>query len=230
MSFGPVIKGYNIHVTVFERNGIFHSHLTYSGKNWKKSRHETIVTMSSDKMIEVLRKASMESISVLFEKYDESDEALVMTDEGRRIFRELLKGSITVNVKGQKLLFDFKFGYLINKEKILKKKVNQLFKIGTASEALKNDLFGGRLVFSPELKPIMVLDNEMYILRRNPLEIINSLKPKVRSGEEFFEELKKTELRSVAKYAEIFGIEKLFVEMEHQNLFKKWLPQNLLQN
>jgi hypothetical protein len=66
-----------------------------------------------------------------YEFKETSDEALVMTNKGEKISRELLKDCIVVNVKRQNLLLDIQLGYLTNKVKILKEKAkaNQLFRI-----------------------------------------------------------------------------------------------------
>lgn len=225
ISFGPVIAGYDIHITTFEKDGIFHSHLTYSEKG-SKPKHEPIITMTHEEMVRLLRNEWIESISLLLEKYGETDEALVMTDEGNKLFRELLKGSITINVKGRKLLFEFQFGHLINKEKILGEKMNRVFKIGTVAEALQNNLFGERFILSPELKPILRMGDEMYIFRRSLREILESLKSNPTSVEDMFKELKKTELRVVSKYAEMWGMRRLFTELERRNLLKKWFSHH----
>jgi hypothetical protein len=204
ISFGPVIKGYDIHVTAFERNGIFHSHLTYSEKGWKKPKYEPIVTMSYNEVIEILKRELVRWLSAFCERYDENGEALVITDEGWKILRKLLRDTVVVGIKGRKLLFNVKLNrliHLIDKENVLKDKADQLFKIGTVNEALKSDLFGGRVVYSPKLKPITIFNNKAYIWRWNPLEVIGS-----------------------SKLLEILGVVKLLTEMERRNLIgKKWL-------
>lgn len=225
VSFGPVIAGHDIHVTAFEKNGMFHSHLTYSEKGWKKPKYEPITTMPRDEMATFLRNEGVEPISLLLEKYGETDEALVLTDEGKKVFRELLKGSLTIDVRGRKLLFEISFGHLVNKEKVLEEKVNRFFKVGTVAEAIENDLFGKGPVLSPELKPILTIGDETYIYRRSPLETFRSLKSSAASIEDFFKELEKTELRLVSKYSEIFGMRQLFTELERRNLLEKWFPR-----
>lgn len=230
ISFGPVIAGYDIHVTAFEKDGIFHSHLTYSKPFSKEPRYEPIITLTHEEMVKFLRNEGVESISLLLEKlekYSETDEALVMTDEGKKLFRELLKGIITINVKGRKLLFEFQFGHLVNKEKVLQEKVDRFFKVGTVSEAFKNNIFSNQLTFSPDLKPILKFGDEIYIYARNPLEILEPLKLTTSSIEEMFRELEKTELKFAAKFAELFGIRRLFIELERRNLLEKCFPHSI---
>jgi hypothetical protein len=211
---------------MFEKDGMFHSHLTYSEKGWQKPEHEPITTMTKEEMMRFLRNEGVESISIVLEKYGETDEALVMTNEGKKIFRELLKGSINVNVRGRSILFDFQFGHLINKEEMLCRKADQLFKIGTVTEALENNLFGEKFILSPELKPILKIGNEIYIHKRSPLEILEFLEPS-KSIEEVFKKLDNTELRLISKYAEILGVRRLFIELERRNLLEKWFPQHI---
>lgn len=78
VSFGPVIKGYDIHVTAFEKDGLFHSHLTYSEKGWKKPKYEPIITISRGEMVRLLINEGVECISPFLKRYDETDEALVI--------------------------------------------------------------------------------------------------------------------------------------------------------
>lgn len=115
-------------MTLFEKDGIFSSHLTYSEKDWKEPKHEPIITMTYEEMVRFLINEGVESISLLLKKYGENDEALVETDEGKKVFRELLEGSLTINVKGRKVLLDFQFGHLIDKEKVLGEKINRFFR------------------------------------------------------------------------------------------------------
>jgi len=230
MSFGPVIDGYNIHVTTFEKDGMFHSHLPYSEKGWKKPKHKPIITMTHDEMVRLLRNEGVESISLLLKKYGETDEALVITDEGERVFRELLKGILTINVLGRKLLFEVQFGHLINKEKVFEEKWNRSFRVGTVAEAAKNNLFSDQLILSPDLRPILKVGDQIYICRRSPLEILQSLESTATSTEDMFKELEKTELRLAAKYYEIFGMRQLFTELERRNLFEKWLTRKISSN
>jgi len=223
ISFGPVIPGYDLHVTAIEKDGVFHSHLKYSEKGWKKPRYKHIKTVTREEMARFLEKVGVESISLLIEKYGETDEALVLTDVGKKVFRELLKGIITVYIRGRKLLFDVQLGHLIDREKLLQEKGPRLFKVGTVDDAFKNDLFGGPFVLSPDLKPILRVGNEIYIYKRSPLEIMEFIKScDSRSVTELFSEMKKTELKPIFEYSEILGIQELFVELDRRNLLEKW--------
>lgn len=227
VSFGPVIEGYDVHVTVFEKNGIFHSHLTYAERGWKRPIHEPIVTMSKEEVVKALIREYERSRSELLERYDEYDEALVATDEWWKLLQDLLKRVIVVDVNGQRLFINLKLGYLIDNAKVLEKKAmeaGRLFKVGTVAEALRNNPLGERWLLSPDLRPIVMFDDEVYIFRQNPMEILDSLRSKASSLEEFFEELRRSELRAVAKFAEVLGLERLFVEVWRRNLLEKLLP------
>lgn len=202
--FGPSIEGYNIHITVFEENGNLKSHLTYSERGWRESEHEHIATIGCNEVIEILKKELVKWFSTFCERYDENGEALVITDEGWKVLQELLRDTMIIEIKGRELLFNVKLNrliHLIDKENVLKDKADRLFKIGTVNEALKSDLFGGRVVYSPKLKPIIIFNNKAYIWKWDPLEVIGS-----------------------SKLLEILGVVKLLREMERRNLIEKWLP------
>ena len=214
---------------------MFHSHLKYSEKG-RKPEYEPIVTMSRDEMARLLMDEFVELVSLFLEKYEETDEVLVVTEEGVKVLREfrelLLKECTAVNIRGRKLLLELRLGHPVSEEKILRileipeEEADRLFRIGTVAEAVKNPLFGGWPVLSPELRPIVKLGNEIYIHKRSLLETmnsLNSLSSKTTSVEEVFEELEKTEFRLVAKFAEISGIRRLFIELERRNLLEKWL-------
>jgi len=150
-----------------------------------------------------------------------------LTNEGKKIFRELLRGVVTVNIRGRKVLFEIQLGHLIDKEEVLAKKMERAFKVGTVSEAIQNNLFGGKIIFSPELTPILKINNQIYIYRRNPLKLLESLRSTDESIEDLFKELERTELRPLAKYLEILGMRRLFTELERQNLLEKRFPHRM---
>lgn len=70
------------------------------------------------------------------------------------------------------------------------------------------------------------MGDEVYIPRRSPLETLHSLRLTATSTDDMFKELEKTELRFVAKYAEILDMRRLFIELERRNLLEKWLPHH----
>jgi len=219
ISFGPVIPGYDIHVTLFEKDGVFHSHLKYSEKG-REPEYEPIITISRDEMVRLLMDQLVEFASLFLEKYEETDEALVVTEEGVKVLRELLKGCIAVDVRGRKLLFECRFGPLTK----LEKRADRLFRIGTVAEAIENPLFGDRFIFSPDFRPIVKLGDEVYIHKQSFLEAVDSfLRSKTASVEEVFEELEKAGLGLVAKCAEMLGMRRLFIKLERRNLLEKWL-------
>jgi len=68
--------------------------------------------------------------------------------------------------------------------------MNRFFRIGTVAEAIKNNLFCEKFVISLELKSILKIRYEMYINKRSPLEILESLKSTVKSTDDILENLK----------------------------------------
>jgi len=182
-------------------------------------------------MARLLMDQLVEFASLFLEKYEETDETLVVTDEGMKVLRELLKGCIAVDVKGRKLLLECQLGHLINnliKERVLEEKANWLFRIGTVAEAIENPLFGDRLIFSPDFRLIVKLGDEVYIHKQSFSEAVDSfLRSKTASVEEVFEELEKAGLGLVAKRAEVLGVRRLFIELERRNLLERWLSARL---
>ncbi len=222
MSIGPVIRGENIHVTAFEKNGVFNSHLTYSDKAGK-TKYENIATFTQEQMLKYLTDYGVDSISVMFEKYHENDEALVLTDEGQKLFREFLRGSLTINVAGRRLLFEIQFGNLIDKTRLLSDKVDRLFRVGKVEEALKRNLLGDRFVFTPDGRQIMKLGNDTYAFRKSLEEVTRDLMPSGKSVDYLFERLEKTGFGLGARYLELMGMKRLFKELEARDLFSRWL-------
>jgi hypothetical protein len=163
MTIGPIIPNEDLHVTAYEKNGIFNSHFTYFDKIKRKPTYEKIITLSQEDMIRNLVDLREEWISVTLEKYDENDEALVLTDEGQKVFRQLLKGSICINVLGRKVFFEMKFGNLVEKLSVLEDRIEDLIRVGKVQEALSKNFVPN--LMAPDLRPILQLDNQMYVFQ-----------------------------------------------------------------
>jgi len=221
--FGPKIKGYNIHLTAYEKNGFFYSHITYAEKGDKEERIE-VTAMKKEELINIMREEYERCMSRLLKKYDIYGEAVVSTNMFRNLLREILKRIAIVDIKGRELLMNLNLDYLAENEKLLERKteeLGQLFVIGTVVDALKNNSFRDRWILSPDCRPIVIIDGEAYIFRRNPVEILRSISSTELSVEEFFRALKRSELSVIAKIAELLGLEKLFIEMWRRNIFEK---------
>jgi adenine specific DNA methylase Mod len=130
MSFGPVILGEReIHVTDYSKDGIYNSHLTWFDETGAK-KYDTITTMKEEDIPRQLQNAGTDLISPIFNHYSESDEALVLTDEGQKVFREAFAGSVSIVAKGRKLHFDFRVGYMMDVLSPFENAMDNLFRVG----------------------------------------------------------------------------------------------------
>lgn len=222
---GPVIDGHNIHLTAYSKDDYFYRHVTYArGCTKEQIRLPKIKKEDLTKIIYEEYKKSMPS---LLERYSIYDEALVPTDAWWELFREIIRRIAEVQIKGRRFLMNFKLNYLIENEKALERRTTELgplFRIGTVAEALQSPL-RDRFLITPDGRPILTMDGETYIFRRNPLEVLDNLRFTTSSSvEDFLKGLEKSELSLFVRIAELWGFNLLLIELQRRKLLNKLFP------
>jgi hemin uptake protein HemP len=156
----------------------------------------------------------------LLDNYDLYGEAVITTDAWWKLFRDAMKEMIDVRVKsGGRLYANFSLNYLVEVLEREARRLDQLFRIGRVMEALQSPL-RDRTLFSPDGRLIVVLNGRAYTFKKSILELLES---KSASVVDFLEKLERSELRPLAKAADLLGIGLLFVELERRGL----LPESL---
>lgn len=202
--FGPIIEGHNIHLTLYEKDGYFYRHVTCGQERvgWLKMRKEGFFRAIYEEY---------KSMPNLLNNYDPYGEAVIATDAWWKLFRDAMKEMIDVRVKsGGRLYANLNLNYLVEVLEREARRPDQLFRIGKVIEVLQSPL-RDRFLFSPDGRPIVVLNGRVHILKKSLLELLES---KSASVEGFFEKLERSELRPLATVANLLGIGLLFVELE----------------
>jgi hypothetical protein len=211
--FGPIIEGHNIHLTLYEKDGYFYRHVTCGQERvgWLKMRKEDFFRAIYEEYKLMLN---------LLNNYDLYGEAVIATDAWWKLFRDAMKEMIDVRVKsGGRLYVNLNLNYLVEVLEREARRPDQLFRIGKVIEALQSPL-RDRTLLSPDGRLIVVLNGRAYIFKKSILELLES---KPASVVDFFEKLERSELRPLAKAADLLGIGLLFVELERRGL----LPESL---
>ena len=218
ISMGPIIPGEeHVHLTFFMNGEVFNAHLKIV-KN-RKIRYKNLTVMTPYQFKQRLKQAATNMLNSLGPT-DPNQEAILITDQGHKLFQGLLSGSLTMTYKGRTGYVDFDFGIIADEIQSLADNPNEYFTPGKARDLIGSNPLKFGLTEEDAL--IFPINNQIYSWGTTPYNLTQNMQES-QGTDDSFSFLSQTSWgKPIYDLTSIIGIPQLISEIEQRKLFQKW--------
>jgi len=198
ISMGPIVPGKeHVHLTFFMNGEVFNAHLKIVENG--KSQYKNLTVMNPHQFQQRLKQTATNILNSLGPANPNQD-AILISDQGQKLFQKLAGGSLTTTYKGKTGYIDFDLGIIVNEIQDLLENPIEFFSPGKAHDLIGRNPFTFGLTEAGA--PIFPINNQIYSWGTTSWE------------------------KTISNLTGIIGIPQLFSEIEKRKLFQKWRNKN----
>lgn len=218
VSMGPIVPGEeHVHLTFFMNGGVVNAHLKIIENG--KPQYKNLTVMSPYQFQQRLRQTATNMLNSLG-PIDPDQDAILVSDQGHKLFKKLAGGSLTMAHKGRTGYIDFDFGIIVDEIQSVAENPMEYFTLGKAYNLVGSD----RLKFglTEEGAPIFPVNDQIYSWGTTSCEPSKNMQQS-QELDDSFNFLSQTSWgKSIYDITSIIGVPQLFSEIEKRKLFQKW--------
>ena len=218
ISMGPIIPGEeHVHLTFFMNGEVFNAHIKIIENGKPQYKNLTVMTPYQFK-----RRLKQTATNMLnsFGAVDPNQNAMLLTDQGHKLFQKLLSGSLTTTYKGRTSYVDFDFGIIADEIQSLAENPNEYFTLGKAHNLIGSDPL--KFGLTEEGAPIFPINNQIYSWGTTPYNLTQNMQESQETDDSFSFLSQTSWGKPIYDLTSIIGIPQLFSEIEQRKLFQKW--------
>lgn len=219
ISMGPILPGEeHVHLTFFMNEEVFNAHLKIVEN--RKPQYKNLTVMSPYQFKNRLQQTAKNMLNSL-RPINPNQNAIIMTEQGQKLFQKLAGGSLTITYKGRKGYIGFDFGIIADEIQTLAENPMEYFTLAKAYNIIGSDPL--KFGLTEEGAPIFPINNQIYSWGTTCFYEPSQNMQESQELDDSFSFLSQTSWgKPIYDLTSIIGIPQLFSEIEQRKLFQKW--------